>query len=251
MDIAIIGYGNVGKEIERKIRLKELDDRVYTIDINPKMNAEFLDIDEFNRREYAAEVYIICVWSQEQVLDVIKKIRLDNKPLISIETTCPPGTYAMAKDIVKDNTYLIVFPERRVVNDDFHSVFNHPRIMGGDYEQGRRFYLRYMLWENIIITDKPELAELCKIVENSYRYLTIAVAEELKMLFGDDFDELRRLINTKWNTEILEVRDGVKGICLPKDIKLFNDYFKKNRMFKLAEKINEEYIDGYNKNIHD
>ena len=250
MNIVIVGYGNVGKEIERKIRLKELDDRVYTIDVNPKMNAEFLDIDEFNRREYTAEVYIVCVWSQKQVLDVIKKIKLDNKPLISIETTCPPGTYEIAKNMVKDKAYLIVFPERRVVNDDFHSVFNHPRVMGGDYEQGREFYLRYMLWENIIPTDNPELAELCKIVENAYRYITIAIAEELRMLIPKHFEELRYLMNTKWNIDLPEARDGIKGICLPKDIKLFNEYFKENKMFKLAEKINEDYNERY-QNIHD
>src|SRR2546427_3687292 len=33
-----------------------------------------------------------------------------------------------------------------------------------------------------------------------------------------DFEELRRGMNTKWNVEVLEARDGIGGTCLPKDV---------------------------------
>jgi UDP-N-acetyl-D-mannosaminuronate dehydrogenase len=65
---------------------------------------------------------------------------------------------------------------------------------------------------------------MAKIVENSYRYVQIAFAEELYMYCkenGINFADLRNAINTKWNVEILEPRQGIKGHCLPKDTKMF------------------------------
>jgi UDP-N-acetyl-D-mannosaminuronic acid dehydrogenase len=67
-----------------------------------------------------------------------------------------------------------------------------------------------------------EIAEMCKITENSHRYLQIAFAEELKMMcakIGLNFDELRNALNTKWNVDLPEARDGIGRHCLPKDIK--------------------------------
>jgi UDP-N-acetyl-D-mannosaminuronic acid dehydrogenase len=43
---------------------------------------------------------------------------------------------------------------------------------------------------------------MCKIVENAYRYVQIAFAEELRMIceaLGLDFNEVRMACNTKWN----------------------------------------------------
>jgi len=238
MNVVIVGYGVVGREIEKAMLDKDIDD-VFTVDVDIAKNATFSSISELVA---PGDVYIICVWSQEQVLDVVKEIKLGNKPLISIETTCAPGTYEKVKKIVKDKADVVVFSERWNPNDMFHGVFNQPRVMGGDYDAGRRFYQRYMLWENIVIADKPENAELCKIVENAYRYVTIALAEELKMLVGDDFEELRRLINTKWNMEVLEARDGICGACLPKDMKLFIEIFDSSCLFKIAKTVDDEYI---------
>jgi UDP-N-acetyl-D-mannosaminuronate dehydrogenase len=67
-----------------------------------------------------------------------------------------------------------------------------------------------------------EVAEMCKITENSHRYLQIAFAEDLKMLcakIGMDFEELRAACNTKWNVDMPEAREGIGRHCLPKDIK--------------------------------
>jgi UDP-N-acetyl-D-mannosaminuronate dehydrogenase len=67
-----------------------------------------------------------------------------------------------------------------------------------------------------------EIAELSKIVENAYRYLQIAFAEELKLFCNKNmvnFNILRRACNTKWNIDIPEARTGIGGTCLPKDIR--------------------------------
>ncbi|MGB7677813.1 MAG: NAD(P)-binding domain-containing protein [Nitrososphaeraceae archaeon] len=69
-----------------------------------------------------------------------------------------------------------------------------------------------------------EIAELTKIIENAHRYLQIAFAEDLYLYCQANnlsFSELRNSLNTKWNVNILEPREGIGGHCLPKDTKMF------------------------------
>jgi UDP-N-acetyl-D-mannosaminuronic acid dehydrogenase len=69
-----------------------------------------------------------------------------------------------------------------------------------------------------------EIAELTKVIENANRYMQIAFAEDLYLYCQANnigFSELRNALNTKWNVNILEPRDGIGGHCLPKDTKMF------------------------------
>ncbi|WP_458745960.1 NAD(P)-binding domain-containing protein [Candidatus Nitrosocosmicus sp. T] len=91
-----------------------------------------------------------------------------------------------------------------------------------------------------------EIAELTKIVENAHRYLQIAFAEELYLYCQSNsiqFQELVKSINTKWNVEILEPRDGIGGHCLPKDTKMFVNSSStiKNKILQAAMGIDEDY----------
>jgi UDP-N-acetyl-D-mannosaminuronate dehydrogenase len=91
-----------------------------------------------------------------------------------------------------------------------------------------------------------EVAELTKIIENSHRYLQIAFAEELYLYCKANnisFTELRHSINTKWNVEILEPRDGIGGHCLPKDTKMFVNSSNtiKSKILQAAIEIDEDY----------
>jgi len=83
---------------------------------------------------------------------------------------------------------------------------------------------------------KIEIAEITKIAENAYRYLQIAFAEDLYLYCQANdinFPELRDALNTKWNMNILEPRDGIGGHCLPKDTKMFLESSKSSRMSKI------------------
>jgi UDP-N-acetyl-D-mannosaminuronic acid dehydrogenase len=91
-----------------------------------------------------------------------------------------------------------------------------------------------------------EMAETTKIVENAYRYLQIAFAEDLYLYCqanNINFAELRDALNTKWNVEILEPREGIGGHCLPKDTKMFlqsSEAFK-SKILTAAIKVDEDY----------
>ena len=69
-----------------------------------------------------------------------------------------------------------------------------------------------------------EVAEMTKTIENAHRYLQIAFAEDLYLYChanNINFSELRDALNTKWNVNILEPREGIGGHCLPKDTNMF------------------------------
>ena len=91
-----------------------------------------------------------------------------------------------------------------------------------------------------------EIAETTKIVENAHRYLQIAFAEDLYLYCqanNINFPELRDALNTKWNVEILEPREGIGGHCLPKDTKMFlqSSNERKSKILTAAMDVNEDY----------
>jgi UDP-N-acetyl-D-mannosaminuronic acid dehydrogenase len=91
-----------------------------------------------------------------------------------------------------------------------------------------------------------EIAELTKIIENAHRYLQIAFAEDLYLYCqanNINFAELRDSLNTKWNVNILEPREGIGGHCLPKDTKMFLNSSKsiKSKILEAAIQIDEDY----------
>jgi UDP-N-acetyl-D-mannosaminuronate dehydrogenase len=92
-----------------------------------------------------------------------------------------------------------------------------------------------------------EIAELTKIIENSHRYLQIAFAEELYLYCQGNnipFSDLRESLNTKWNVEILEPRDGIGGHCLPKDTRMFLNSSKiKSKILQSAIEVDSLYRD--------
>ena len=93
-----------------------------------------------------------------------------------------------------------------------------------------------------------EIAEITKISENAHRYLQIAFAEDIYLYCQSNsinFPELREALNTKWNVEILEPRDGIGGHCLPKDTKMFLQSSKsvatRSRILTASMEVDEEY----------
>ena len=248
MKVSIIGLGEIGyntlKEMSKKINC-------YGVDINEKR------LKELKKKGYnvgkeilLSDVYIISVYTTEQVMGVITKLNLSNNPLIVIESTVLPG-FCQAlkkwKKRYKRDFRLVIFPHRFNPNDKEHYVFNLTRIMGCDDKEtakiALKFYTKFMKRKNIYLTS-IKIAELCKPLENAYRFIEIAIAEEINMLcniYDINFNKLRTAINTKWNIDLKDAIQGVGGKCLPKDINLISTYFKNNIMFDKAIKIDKLY----------
>ena len=93
---------------------------------------------------------------------------------------------------------------------------------------------------------KIEIAEMTKIIENAHRYLQIAFAEDLYLYCqanNVNFSELRDALNTKWNVNILEPREGIGGHCLPKDTRMFLQSSKsiKSKILTAAIEVDQDY----------
>jgi UDP-N-acetyl-D-mannosaminuronic acid dehydrogenase len=92
-----------------------------------------------------------------------------------------------------------------------------------------------------------EIAEITKIAENADRYLQIAFAEDLYLYCqanSINFPELREALNTKWNVNILEPRDGIGGHCLPKDTEMFlqsSESSAKSKILTAAFEVDRAY----------
>jgi UDP-N-acetyl-D-mannosaminuronic acid dehydrogenase len=92
-----------------------------------------------------------------------------------------------------------------------------------------------------------EIAEITKIAENADRYLQIAFAEDLYLYCqanSINFPELREALNTKWNVNILEPRDGIGGHCLPKDTQMFlqsSQSSAKSKILTAAFEVDRDY----------
>jgi nucleotide sugar dehydrogenase len=191
--------------------------------------------------------YIVCVSTgssnkptMRNVFDVCQKIAKSNflsfysnfqnngkRPLVSIESTVEAGTCRkLSTGVFDGNVFLISCPHRLWPEDIENHGVDQVRVMGGidgdSLNRGVDFFRK--LGIPVVPARKIEVAELSKIVENAYRFLQITFAEDLAMLcskLGLDFWEVRDACNTKWNINILEAREGIGGVCLPKDTKMY------------------------------
>jgi UDP-N-acetyl-D-mannosaminuronic acid dehydrogenase len=159
--------------------------------------------------------------------------------LVVIESTVPKGTSRQFCEIVGHKLHVVHAPHRWYSEDVSEHGVNQPRIIGGVYDCCLKLGMQFFtgtesangdsktykgLGVPMLPLSKIEIAELTKIIENSHRYLQIAFAEELFLYSqanGREFWELRKALNTKWNVNILEPRQGIGGHCLPKDTKMF------------------------------
>ncbi|UCC58540.1 MAG: potassium transporter TrkA [Candidatus Bathyarchaeum sp.] len=198
------------------------------------------------------DYYIICVSthnpqnmsfpSLEGFFDVIRRLADEGNEgsLVAIESTITKGTSRKANNILNHRLHVAHVPHRFYSEDkDLHGI-KQTRVLGGCgtccATEALYFYLD-LLNIPIHVVEDIELAELSKIIENTYRMIQIAFAEELKM-FCDiqalDFTQLRKAINSKWNVEILEARSGINGHCLPKDSQMYLRLTEQTIPFSIA-----------------
>lgn len=232
--VCVIGLGNVGRPTAYYIH--ECGFPVYGYDIDKQKT---LGLNPLNAFSDWSEVpscgnYIVCVntgWKNgkpdmSNVFDVCHKIaekEKGNKPLVCIESTVAVGTSRRAAKLF-NNVCLVHVPHRFWAKERKEHGVVQERVIGGlnseSLVKAKNFYRS--LGIPLHTVSGLEVAELIKIAENAHRFVQIAFAEQLRILCerrGFSFEEVRRGANTKWNVNLLEARNGIKGECLPKDIR--------------------------------
>jgi len=180
--------------------------------------------------------------------------------LVVIESTVAPGTTQNVVLPILEETsgmkagrdfYLAFSYERVMPGKLLEFMVNFPRVVGGI--DARSTELAVELYSTIVrkeITATDVLtAELAKTVENAYRDVNIAFANEMALVcesLGVDVYELRELINARPDRHMHLPGAGVGGHCLPKDTWLLRfgvkEYGTRDvdmEMITLARRIND------------
>jgi len=162
------------------------------------------------------------------VLSISKVIKKGN--LVVLESTVPPNTSNWIKNTIKKKTGLVPgkdffvshCPERAFPGKLLHELVYNDRIIGSDTGMGKK--LTAKLYKSFskgrIFLTGTKTAEFVKLIENAYRNVNIAFANELSALAeknGLDVYEAIKLANRHPRVDILNPGAGVGGHCIPVD----------------------------------
>lgn len=148
---------------------------------------------------------------------------------IVVESTITPGTISRvvcpiikaAGFTVGRDIYLAHAPERIIPGRMIYELLHNDRTIGADQDTGERIKELYSSFckGNITITS-IKVAEMTKVVENTFRAVNIAFANELSKICwynGLDVHEIIRVCNMHPRVNILCPGPGVGGHCIPVD----------------------------------
>ena len=238
MKVGIVGFGFVGKALKNGLK-----DDVNTIEIDPKLNTDINDLENFK-----PDIVFICLPTPMSddgsqniniVKNVIKQIdSFNNNLLIVIKSTILPSHVS---DILVKSNNVVINPEflrENFAYDDF--INSEIIIFGGEKENCERlskFYKKYTncICHNHTITDGVT-ASLVKYTINSFLALKVVFFNEIRSVFdninsknkwSDFIDALskdKRIGESHMNVPGPDGRFGYGGPCFPKDVNALINY---------------------------
>ncbi len=149
---------------------------------------------------------------------------------VVIESTVSPGTIdRFVRPVIEEHGFkigedinLVHAPERIIPGNMVYELLHNSRTIGADSkdvgEKIKKLYSAFCLGD-IVVTD-IKTAEMTKVIENTYRAVNIAFANELaKICRYDDMDvyEIIRICNMHPRVNILSPGPGVGGHCISVD----------------------------------
>ena len=197
---------------------------------------------KFTTEYQNTDVYIVTVPTQydkfskkvdacyvvEAVKDVMKVCH--KGATVVIESTVSPGTIdKFVRPVIEENGYtigqdnnLVHAPERIIPGNMVYELLHNNRTIGADDkavgEKVKELYSSFCQGE-IVVTD-IRTAEMTKVVENTFRAVNIAFANELaKICRHDNMDvyEIIKICNMHPRVNILQPGPGVGGHCISVD----------------------------------
>ena len=155
---------------------------------------------------------------------------LEENNLVILESTVPPMTTKLMTDILekesrisRDKFMSVHCPERVLPGRILYELEHNDRVIGAERrEAGEYTKLIYdvMVKEGTCYITDDITAEMCKLVENTFRDVNIAFANELSVIcdkLGIDVFKLIKLANKHPRVNILTPGAGVGGHCLAVD----------------------------------
>ncbi len=183
------------------------------------------DTRSYNNRDYRlADMRAVAAATES----IVPHLRKGN--LVVLESTSPPRTTVdLVKPIlersglVAGSDFLLAYsPERVLPGRILQELTENARVIGGidqtSAEAGRDLYAHFVKGD-ILLTDATT-AEMVKLMENTYRDVNIAIANEFSRLaehFGVNIWEAISIANRHPRVKILSPGPGVGGHCISVD----------------------------------
>lgn len=214
----------------------------------------------------SSDVYILCVPTpfigEEKKADLryVKAAAelvgnvLEKGNLVILESTVPPHTTSMMTKLLaeisgleEDDFYTAHCPERVLPGKILYELHHNDRIIGAKNKEAaimtKNLYDTFVREGNCYTCDDVT-AEMCKLVENTYRDINIAFANQLSEICqtaGIDVFNLINLANKHPRVNILTPGLGVGGHCLAVDPWFLVEQFKEEAsLIHTARIINDE-----------
>lgn len=226
---------------------------------------------KFTTEYQVADVYIVSV--QTPYDEFTKKVDMSyvnaaigdvlkvapKGAIVVVESTISPGSidryvrpYVEEKGFkIGEDIHLVHAPERIIPGNMVYELLHNDRTIGADDpaigEKVKELYASFCGGQ-IVVTD-IKTAEMTKIIENTFRCVNIAFANELaKICRHDNMDvyEVIKICNMHPRVNILNPRPGVGGHCIPVDPWfLVGDYPSLTKVIRESLKVNAsmpEYV---------
>ena len=173
--------------------------------------------------------------------------------ILIIESTISPGTIdKFIRPIITnkglkigEDIHLVHAPERIIPGNMIYELEHNSRTIGADSkeigEKVKELYASFCKGE-IVVTD-IKTAEMTKVIENTFRDINIAFANELSRICrkeGMDVYEVIKIANRHPRVNILQPGPGVGGHCISVDPWfLVGDYPDIVNIIKAAREVND------------
>ena len=184
---------------------------------------------------------------------------------VVIESTVSPGTIdRFVRPIIEENGFvigkdinLVHAPERIIPGNMVYELLHNNRTIGADDvaigEKIKELYSSFCQGD-IVVTD-IKTAEMTKVIENTFRAVNIAFANELAKICrhdGMDVYEIIKICNMHPRVNILSPGPGVGGHCISVDPWfLVGDYPSLTKVIWESMKINDSMPEFVLERIHD
>ena len=240
-DHTVFGY-DTDESIRERLRGGEvhLDEPGLRAFVTQAIESEQLEITD---EVVAAKYQIICVPTPfdadektatlEYITDAARALRpkLREGDTVILESTVPPGTTVTELQPILEETGLVAgddfalvhCPETVLPGNIITELRENNRLIGGvngvSTESAVRLYESFVNGD-IRTTSDPTAAEFAKLIQNTYRDVNIALANEVARLAHDydiDARDVIELANEHPRVELLQPGPGVGGHCLPID----------------------------------
>ena len=184
---------------------------------------------------------------------------------VVIESTVSPGTIDQAvRPVIRENGFeigvdihLVHAPERIIPGNMIYELLYNNRTIGADDrtigEKIKEYYVSFCQGE-IVVTDIRS-AEMSKVVENTFRAVNIAFANELaRICRHDNMDvyEIIKICNMHPRVNILQPGPGVGGHCISVDPWfLVGDYPRLAKLIDVSMNTNDSQPEFVLNRIHE